>query len=109
MADEKQEATNQKAPSTLTDDQILTGRKVPRRSFLSTTGMILAGGAAAIVAGKRALAQDQDSDAKPEKKEEKEGKNDPDKKKGSDPDKKKKSGKKSKKSEKAPDSDTAKP
>jgi hypothetical protein len=37
----------------ITDDQIVTERKLPRRSFLSSTGALL-GGAAAIVAGLRA-------------------------------------------------------
>jgi hypothetical protein len=37
----------------LTDDQIVTERKLPRRSFLSTTGAFLAG-AAGVVSGLRA-------------------------------------------------------
>ena len=39
----------------LTDDQIVTERNLPRRSFLSTTGAFLAG-AAGIVSGLRAAA-----------------------------------------------------
>src|SRR6516165_9176707 len=71
MADRKQEGRNQESPATLTDDQIVTERKVPRRSFLTATGTLLAG-AAALVTGVRAAAQD----AGQEKKE-----SDPDKKK----------------------------
>ena len=69
MADENRKVVNQESPGTLTDDQIVTERKLPRRSFLSAAGTLLAGGAVAIVAGGRAPAQDTDA----EKKEGKEG------------------------------------
>jgi hypothetical protein len=42
---------------TVTDDQIVTERKHPRRSFLTATGALLAG-AAVIVSGARAETQD---------------------------------------------------
>jgi hypothetical protein len=42
---------------TVTDEQIVTERKHPRRSFLTATGALLAG-AAAIVSGARAATQD---------------------------------------------------
>lgn len=96
MSEKKANEVNQSLP--LKDDQIVTERRMPRRSFLTATGAILAG-AAAIVAGTRAtslLASPQsDPDSKkgksdPDKKKKKKM-NDPDKKKekGSDPDKKK--------------------
>ncbi|HEV2352453.1 MAG TPA: hypothetical protein VG028_21665 [Terriglobia bacterium] len=97
MADE-----NRNKVSTLTNDQIITERKLPRRSFLTAAGTLLAGGAAALVAGSRALAQDK-----------KEGASDPDSKKGAKKTKTKKSStktktKKSKKGAKASDPDKAK-
>jgi hypothetical protein len=55
MSDHKPEAIDQKS---LTNDEIVTGRKVARRAFLSATGLLLAGGAALMVAGARGAAQD---------------------------------------------------
>lgn len=78
MADKDPEVVNQEPSGTVTDDQIVTERKMPRRSFLAATGAFLAG-AAVIASSVRAAAQETTSD--------------PDKKKGSDPDKKKKKGK----------------
>jgi hypothetical protein len=89
MADEKNKGENLDSPNTMTDDQIVTERKLSRRSFLATTGILL-GGATAIVAGARprrlgATPQSSDPDQKqstdPDRK-------DPDKKKGTDPDRK---------------------
>jgi hypothetical protein len=103
MADRNLKAVNPELSRTLTDDQIVTEKKLPRRSFLSAAGTLLAGGAVAIVAAGRAAAQE------PEKKEEKEGANDPDaKKKTSSKSKGTKStkSKKSKKEEKASDPDS---
>jgi hypothetical protein len=77
MSDEKRKAVNQEPARTLTDGEIVTERKLPRRSFLTAAGTVLAGGALAIVSGTRAAAQQPDSDAKPEKKD-----SDADKKKG---------------------------
>ena len=98
MMDKKAEEVDQKSSRTLTDDQIVTERKTPRRSFLAVAGTIVAG-AAAIVAGTRAtnlLASPQGdpdkkktSDPDKKKKTTKKTGGDPDKKKGSDPDKKK--------------------
>lgn len=99
-------AEDVKKQKTVTDEQIVTVNKFPRRSFLTATGALLAG-AVAVAAGARASAQ-QDPDTK--KPAEKKG-SDPDSKKGSDPDKKKKmstkakSGKKKAPAKKAADPD----
>ncbi|MGA8029046.1 MAG: hypothetical protein WB992_18055 [Bryobacteraceae bacterium] len=53
MIDKNREVTDLESLQTITDDEIVTERKVPRRSFLSTTGALLAG-AAAVVSGVRA-------------------------------------------------------
>lgn len=54
----------EKAPKvTVTDEQIVTERKFPRRSFLAATGTLLAG-AVAIASGVRASAQQADPDKK---------------------------------------------
>ena len=75
----------------VTDEQILTQRKFPRRSFLTAAGALLAG-AAAVASGVRVSAQekatDPDSKDKPKKTAKKSSKSGM-KKKGSDPDKKK--------------------
>jgi len=86
--DEGREVVNQESLRTITDKEIVTERRVPRRSFLTAAGTLLAGGALAIVSGRRAAAQEPDSDAKPKKKDE-------------DADKKKETGAKSKKTKKA--------
>lgn len=94
----------EKAPKvTVTDEQIVTERKFPRRSFLTATGTLLAG-AVAIASGVRASAQQSDPDKKKAA--------DPDtadkKKKASDPDKKKKMSTKAKSAKKASDPDKKK-
>ena len=96
MADTNPKGVNQESIRTLTDDQIVTERKLPRRSFLTATGTLLAG-AAALVSGVRAAAQDTGQ----EKKE-----SDPDKKKES---KSSKTKKEKKTKEKEQDPDKAKP
>lgn len=71
----------QNQPQTVTDEQITTVNKLPRRSFLSATGALLAG---AVAVGAGASAQQSNPGSKK--------KTDPDtadKKKGSDPDKNK--------------------
>lgn len=103
MVKEDPKAMDQKTSRTLKDDQIITERRLPRRSFLATAGTLLAGGAVAIVAGSRAAAQEPDSDAKPAKKD-----NDADKKKMTSKSAKSKKVKKAKKSEKDSDADKAK-
>jgi hypothetical protein len=77
---------NQESSRTVTDDQIVTERKSPRRSFLTATGAVLAA-AAAIVTGARAEPQEKagDPDAKKDAK-------------AADPDQKKAAGKKAAKS-----------
>jgi hypothetical protein len=70
LVDEGQEVVNQEPPRNLTDEQIVTERKLPRRSFLTAAGTLLAGGALAMVSGSRAAAQQPDSDAKSQKEDE---------------------------------------
>jgi len=89
MAVEKSDKPKQ----SLTDDQIVTERTLGRRSFLTSVGAIVAGGAAALALGNRldaATAAQQQND--PDKKTDPDKKpNDPDqtdKKKTTDPDKK---------------------
>lgn len=53
MADEDIEVPHRESPRTLSDDEIVTEQKVPRRSFLSTTGALLTG-ATGLVLGARA-------------------------------------------------------
>ena len=105
--DPKNPAVVNQVPSrTVTDDQIVTERKSPRRSFLTATGAMLAA-AGAIVSGARAEPQEQKASDPDEKKEAK---------KAADPDKKKGAGKKApakksgdaKKGEKGSDPDTKK-
>ena len=60
MDEKNREGANSKSSRSLTDDQIVTEKKLPRRSFLSTSGLFLAGGAAAIVSGVRAKAASPD-------------------------------------------------
>lgn len=75
----KQDVTESEPLTTLTDDEIVTERKLARRSFLSRTGAVLAG-AAGIVAGLRAATVKNASPDDPKKPE------DPDKR-PADPDK----------------------
>ena len=89
MTDKNNDSANPELPRTVTDDQIVTERRFPRRSFLSATGAVLTG-AIGIASSLRASPQ-----------------SDPDQKKASDPDQKKKSKKKSRK-KKAADPDKAK-
>lgn len=123
MSEKDPEAVNPDAPQILTDDQIVTERKVPRRSFMTAAGTLLVGGAGILALGRRAAAQDTDSDAKKESdpdsaKRRKEGKeSDPDsskrRKEGkeSDPDSSKGYGenKKKRKKENESDPDASKP
>jgi hypothetical protein len=76
---DKNKPTDLESLQTITDDQIVTERKLPRRSFLSTTGALLAG-AAGVVSGLRASALRNSSPDDPKKPE------DPDKR-PADPDK----------------------
>jgi len=95
--DDGRELVNQESPRTLTDEEMVTERRVARRSFLTAAGTLLAGGALAIVSGRRAAAQGTDADAKPKT-------TDADAKpktKDDDADKKKETGAKSKKTTKA--------
>ena len=72
MAEIDPKVVKQESSQTLTDEQIVTERKMPRRSFLTAAGALLVG-AAALASGVRAVAQ-QGSD--------------PDSKKAADPDSK---------------------
>ena len=81
MTDKTAEVPDLEPLRTVTDDQIVTERKVRRRSFLSATGAVLAG-AAGIVSGVRASGLQNSPQSDPDKKPA-----DPDKK-PADPDKK---------------------
>ena len=85
MAEKDPKVVKQESSQTLTDEQIVTERKMPRRSFLTAAGALLVG-AAALASGVRAVAQ-QGSDPDSKKATDPDSK---DKKKGSDPDSKKK-------------------
>jgi hypothetical protein len=84
---------NKQSPQTLTDEQIVTEKTIPRRSFLAATGAALVGGAAALVLRNTAGAQTQDPDKPrnpdPDKPQDpdKPRRNDPDKPRRGDPDK----------------------
>ena len=54
MPGEKQDVGTERTVRTLTDDQIVTERKVPRRLFLSAASAVIVGGAAAVVSSLRA-------------------------------------------------------
>ncbi len=84
MAEKDPKVVGQESSQTLTDEQIVTERKMPRRSFLTAAGALLVG-AAALASGVRAVAQ-QGSDPDSKKAADPDTK---DKKKGSDPDSKK--------------------
>jgi hypothetical protein len=84
MAEKDPKAIGPESSQTLTDEQIATERKMPRRSFLTAAGALLVG-AAALASGVRAVAQ-QGSDPDSKKAADPDSK---DKKKGSDPDSKK--------------------
>lgn len=87
MAEKDAKDGKQQRPQTVTDEQIVTTTKFPRRSFLTATGALLAG-AVAVASGMRASAQEQDPDKKkptdPDTADKK--KSDPDKKKAADKD-----------------------
>ena len=63
MNDKSLDNPNSHASRTLTDDQMVTEKRVPRRSFLTNSGVLLAG-AAAIVSGVRATAGGRPDDTK---------------------------------------------
>ena len=75
------------APKTITDEQIVTEKSVPRRFFLTATGAVLVGGAAALVLGTRAIGQSEDPDKAKAQNPDKAKARDPDKAKAHDPDK----------------------
>jgi hypothetical protein len=88
---ETEKGINNQSLQTLRDDQIVTEKAVPRRSFLTATGAILVGGAAALVFGRTAIAQSQDPDKPrnpdPDKPQDPNKPQDPDKPRAQDPDK----------------------
>src|SRR6516164_1904316 len=86
MSTRDEDSLNQ-APKTITDEQIVTEKSVPRRSFLTATGAVLVGGAAALVLGKRAIGQSEDPDKAKAQDPDKAKAQDPDKAKAQDPDK----------------------
>lgn len=85
MAEKDPKVVGPELSQTLTDEQIITEQKMPRRSFLTAAGALLVG-AAALASGVRAVAQ-QGTDPDSKKATDPDSK---DKKKASDPDKKKK-------------------
>jgi hypothetical protein len=88
MAEKNPEALKPNSTQSLTDDQMITERKRPRRSFLSASGALVVG-AAAIASGVRAAAQNTDPDKKPPTDPDQKKPSDPDQRKPSDPDQKK--------------------
>lgn len=62
MRETDQKGLNKQSPQTLTDEQIVTEKTIPRRSFLAATGAVLLGGAASLVLGNTAGAQTHDPD-----------------------------------------------
>ena len=58
----------QQPQQTLTDEQITTERPLRRRSFLTAVGALVAGGAAVMVSGGRAVAADPDQTDDPDRK-----------------------------------------
>lgn len=56
MAEKDPKVVRPESSHTLTDEQIVTERKMPRRSFLTAAGALLVG-AAALASGVRAVAQ----------------------------------------------------
>lgn len=101
-SDETTQSTDQELPLTLTDSEIVTERKSSRRAFFVASGVLLAGGALALISNEQAQALQQprtDPDSKktdpnskktdPDSKKHHQKGSDPDSKKGSDPDSKK--------------------
>src|SRR5215467_7430939 len=78
---------NPTSPQTITDEEIVTEKSLPRRSFLTTTGAVLVGGAAALVLGTNMMGQSQDPDKAQAQDPDKTKAQDPDKAKAHDPDK----------------------
>jgi hypothetical protein len=93
-ADATRAINNQQSARTLTDQQIITERKLPTRKFFTAAGMLLATGALAVASGAQSAPQAPDPDkaksntaGAPSEKAK-----DPGKKKAGDPDKKKETG-----------------
>lgn len=110
MAEKDPKVVGQESSQTLTDEQIVTERKMPRRSFLTAAGALLVG-AAALASGVRAVAQQgSDPDSKkatdPDSKDKKKA-SDPDSKKAADPDSKDRKRKKTAANTADPDSKAA--
>lgn len=96
MAEKSKEVVNGQNAKSLSEEQIVTERTLSRRSFLTSTGALLAG-AVALATGMPLMAQEKDSDADKKKTKASTKKS---MKKGSDPDKKKTMTKKSAKTKK---------
>lgn len=77
----------QKSARQLSDEQIVTEKSLPRRSFLAATGSVLFAGAAALVLGRTSVAQPQDPDKPRQDDPDKPRRDDPDKPRRDDPDK----------------------
>lgn len=96
MAEKSEQVVNGQNAKSLSEEQIVTERTLSRRSFLTSTGALLAG-AVALATGMPLMAQEKDSDADKKKTKASTKKS---MKKGSDPDKKKTMTKKSAKTKK---------
>ena len=64
MSDHTSDVSDKDSLRTLTDEEVVTERRVPRRSFLSASGALVAG-AIGVVLGERASAQSTDTKSKP--------------------------------------------
>lgn len=78
---------DQESARSLTDEQIVTEKSLPRRSFLAATGSVLFAGAAALMLGRTSVAQPQDPDKPKQDDPDKPRRDDPDKPRRDDPDK----------------------
>jgi hypothetical protein len=101
MTDVSTKAMTDANRETLTDEQIVTKRKLPTRKFLTAAGMILATGALAVASGAQSAPQTADPDkAKSDTAAQTQKAGDAAKKKAGDPDKKKETGAKATKAKK---------
>ena len=101
MTDVANKAMTDANRETLTDEQIVTKRKLPTRKFLTAAGMILATGALAVASSAQSAPQTPDSDkAKSDTGAQTQKAGDAAKKKAGDPDKKKETGAKATKPKK---------
>ncbi len=87
QGDETRETAGKEPVRSLTEDEIVTQRRLPRRLLLTTAGTFLAAGSLVVVSGARALSQEPDPDKPKSQDPDKPKSEDPDKPKSQDPDK----------------------